>query len=130
LAVPASVCAANAEADRYYEQAQFYIAKSDWPAALIELKNAVRADPESAALRFSLGVTYLHAGDPASAEKELKAARDRGFDINKLLPPLAEAYVVQGEYKQLLDTIPAQVSDPEVTSEILSWRGYVYLGLQ
>ena len=70
--------AASDESTRYYERAQGYLAKGDLQAAIIELKNSVRADPANAAALYSLGVAFLRSGDAASAESQLKAARDHG----------------------------------------------------
>jgi putative PEP-CTERM system TPR-repeat lipoprotein len=125
-----NLAAATAESTQFVEQAQAYLAKGDWRAAIIELKNAVRSDPDNAAARYTLGLTYLQVGDAASAEKELKAARERGLDEPRLLQALAQAHVSQGEYRDVLDTIPVEVADPQVTAELLSWHGYAYLGLQ
>src|SRR5215510_10362521 len=56
LAQPPDARAATSESDQHHAQALDYIAKGDWQSALIELKNAVQADPDNAAARFDLGL--------------------------------------------------------------------------
>ncbi|TAL03567.1 MAG: PEP-CTERM system TPR-repeat protein PrsT, partial [Rhodospirillaceae bacterium] len=76
--------------------------KGDVPGAIIELKNALRADPDFSEARFNLGVLYLRIGDPSAAQHELEAARARGYDIAKILPPLLQAYLGQSRYQDVI----------------------------
>ena len=54
--------------------------KGDLKAAQIDLRNAVRSDPQNAEAHYWLGRVSLELGDPVAAEREASAARDRGFD--------------------------------------------------
>ncbi|MEJ0072298.1 MAG: tetratricopeptide repeat protein [Pseudomonadota bacterium] len=73
-AAPAEPASSNRESRDYYEDAQKQLEKSDARAALIQLKNALRADPGNAAARHMLGVIYLRSGDGELAEE---GAQDR-----------------------------------------------------
>src|SRR5215475_14207554 len=84
---------ATDESNRFYERAQGYLAKGELQSAVIELKNSVRADPANAAARYALGLVLLRTGDAASAESQLKAAREQGFDEAKVLEPLARSLI-------------------------------------
>src|SRR5262249_728176 len=88
LARSPGAAAATSESEQHHAQAQGFMAKGDWQSALIELKNAVQADPDNAAARFDLGLVYLRLGDPPSAEKELREARDHGFDEKRIWTPM------------------------------------------
>ena len=48
-------------------------------SAQIDLRNAVRNDPQNAEAHFWLGRVALELGDPVAAEREAQAARDMGF---------------------------------------------------
>jgi len=98
---PEAALAASDESTRYYERAQSYLAKGELQSAVIELKNSVRVDPDNAVARYALGVALLQTGDAASAERELKAARDHGFDP-------AEAHILAGQSIVFLAESPAR----------------------
>src|SRR6476661_8666748 len=65
--------------------------KGDLKAAQINLRNAVRTDPQNAEAHFWLGKVSLELGDPVAAEREARAASDRGFDRRQAVPLLAQS---------------------------------------
>ena len=93
------------------EQAKANIAKGDTKAAIIQLKNAVATDEKNAEARYQLGQLYLAAGDAASAEKELKRAREAGYAADTINPLLARALIKQGEFQRVLDELPAPTGE-------------------
>src|SRR5262249_38429316 len=93
------VRAASDEPNRHYERAEGYLAKGGLQSAIIELKNAVQADPENGPARYALGVALLRIGDAAAAEKELTAARGHGVAESQLVDPLARSYLIRGAYQ-------------------------------
>jgi len=99
----AVLACSNDTAEDYLARAQAAAAKADYPAAVIELKNVLRLEPESSQARGLLGEAYLAMGDTASAAKELQRALELGGAAEELKPPLAEALIAQGEYHALLD---------------------------
>ena len=62
------------------------IKKGDLRAAQINLRNAVRSDPQNAEARYWLAKVDFDLGDPVAAETEARAARDRGFDPHQTMP--------------------------------------------
>ena len=60
---------------KLHEEAKDYLEKGNFKSAVIQLKNAIRADPNNVQARYDLATIYLRGRDGASAEKELKAAR-------------------------------------------------------
>ncbi len=86
---------------QYVARAQDAIAKSEYTAATLELKNALRLQPGDAQARWLLGKVYLDTGDMSSAGKELQRALELGWYPDEVIPALAEALLSQGEFAKL-----------------------------
>lgn len=106
-------------------------ARGDLPAAQIEFRNAVRSNPNSAEARAALAAASLDLGDGDTAEKEARAALERGFDRAAGTGLLIRAYLVQRRFDQLLrDFPPPDAQTPRaVAAEILAGRGLAELAL-
>jgi Tfp pilus assembly protein PilF len=109
-------------------EARQYQQKGDFPAAIIQLKNALQKNPDDAEARLLLGTVYNEAGDPQSAEKELRRAQDLRMSPAKVLPQLGQTLLVQGKFEQVLDETK-QFAGAQAPAEILSLRGNAYLAL-
>ena len=130
-AVPFSALAKTSpESIGYYEEAKDYLKKGDVKSAIIQLKNAIRADSNNIQARYDLAIIYLRGRDGPSAEKELKSARDRGMDENKIIEPLAQAYSLQSKYAELLEDIKPGDRPAKVNASILSARAGAYVALK
>ncbi|MGZ8255804.1 MAG: tetratricopeptide repeat protein, partial [Burkholderiaceae bacterium] len=77
--------------DQFLASARDYMSRSDYSAASIQARNAVKAQPDSAEARLLLGQALLKANDPAAAESELRRALESGGSANDILPLLAQA---------------------------------------
>jgi putative PEP-CTERM system TPR-repeat lipoprotein len=106
------------------------IQKGDLRGAQINLRNAVRSDPQNAEAHYWLARVSLDLGDAVAAEREARAARDRGFDPKQAVPMLAQTMLTQQKYKDLLAELQANTKDPGLDAAILVARGYAQLGLQ
>ncbi len=106
-----------------FATARALIEKGDLRAAQIDLRNAVRDDPTNAEAHFRLGVVQMRLGDPVAAEKELRLARDNGFDPRGVTPLLAQTYMAQGKFKELLRDFAVAGQPPEIAVAILVTRG-------
>jgi putative PEP-CTERM system TPR-repeat lipoprotein len=91
---PASVKAADQD-----------IVKGDLRAAEIELRNAVREAPQDPLIRAKLAKVYLKLGDPISAEREARAARERNGAEADYLPVLADALLRQGKFADVVNLV-------------------------
>ena len=69
----------RAASDEYFQDAKKYLKDGDSNAAVIQLKNALQKDRNNIGARRLLGEIYLRMGNGPSAEKELRAARSRGW---------------------------------------------------
>ena len=103
--------------------------KGDLRAAQIDLRNTVRNDPNNAEAHFRLGVVQLRMGDPVSAERSLRQARDNGFDPRPITPLLAQTYMAQGKFKELLRDFPIASAAPDQAAAMLVMRGTSHMQL-
>lgn len=120
----------NRDAGQYMADAQAYVEKGDFSAALIQLRNAVKSEPDNRDARYQLAIVALRAGDPVSAEKEIKVAQERGLSEDRALPVLANAYLDQGKLNDVIKTIPEASRSPETESTIRMLRGMAQLGMR
>ena len=110
-------------------RAQDLIDKGDLRSAAIELRSVLRDNPNNAAAHYRMGITAQRLGDPVAAEKEFKSARDRGFDIRLINLPLAQAYMAQGHFRELLRDFPTQGLPADQAAPLLTLRAMAHLSL-
>ena len=84
-----------------------FLAKNDSKAAVIQLKNALQADPNLGEARFLLGKALLAGGDSAGAEVELRKALNLKFASDEVIPLLAQAMLANGQAKKVTDEFGA-----------------------
>lgn len=82
--------------------AKAYLAKQDVKAAVIQLRNALQADPNLAEARYLLGMAHFESGDFPSAEKELRRALELGVAADQVVPHLAQAMLQLGDPGKVL----------------------------
>jgi len=129
IAVAVVACSRNDPAS-LVSSAKSYLAKNDYKAAIIQLKNALQAAPDSAETRFLLGKALLESGEPGAAETEIRKALDLRYPEDEAYPLLARALLQQGQYKTLLsDLADHEFATPQARSEVLTSLGLAHLGL-
>lgn len=100
---------------------QALAAKNDHRGAIIQFKTALQKDPESGEVRYLLGKALLDASDPAAAAVELAKALDQKADASKVMPALARAYLLTGEYQKLTSTYgDLEIADKEALASLKS----------
>ena len=92
--------------EKLLADAQRALSNGDTQLALILLKNAVSAAPNSGIARVQLAKALVQAGDKASAESELRTARRNGVPDREVLPLLFQVMLARGESQSLLDLYP------------------------
>ena len=130
LLVGAAFISFQASAADYVAQAEAFLAKGQLKAAEIELKKAVQADPQNLSAHYRLATVQMQLGEAAAAEHEAKVARDGGYDPDHTVPLLAETYLAQQKFKQLLEEFPGDQGGPAERAGVLVARGYAQLALQ
>lgn len=89
----------------YVEQAKHYQDAGEMAKAGIELKNALRVNPDNGEARRLLGMLYLTLGNGEGAEKELRKAVDLKVSYQALALPILQSVYMQRDYKRLLQQI-------------------------
>jgi putative PEP-CTERM system TPR-repeat lipoprotein len=112
-----------------FASAKALMDKGDLKAAQIELRNSLREDPNNAEAHFRLAVLQARTGDPVAAEKEFRLARDNGFDQRAVTPLLAQTYMAQGKFKELLKDFPTDKLPAEQAGPLTVMRGMAQLQL-
>lgn len=102
---PAVAKTAEEESATFLEEARDFAADKEFRSAVIQLKNALRADPDNKDARFLLGEIYLQVGDGPSAEKELRSALDKGMTTSPVKLRLGQALLLQGKFQDVLEEL-------------------------
>ena len=109
-------CGAKPEA--MVASARDYLAKNDRPAAIIQLRNALQKNPDLAEARFLLGRALFESDDYATAQKELRRARELGYPADDVIPLLAETMLRSGEFKKVIDEFGKSVAPTEASANM------------
>jgi putative PEP-CTERM system TPR-repeat lipoprotein len=121
------IAPAPALARDYLADARAALQKGDLRAAQIQLRNAVKDDPQNAEARYQLARVSMQLGDPAAAEREARAALDRGYEPRLATPLLAQAYLSQGHARELLNELNVSGKNPQLDAQILVARGFAQI---
>lgn len=89
----------------YVEQAKHYQDAGEMAKAGIELKNALRVNPNNGEARRLLGMLYLTIGNGEGAEKELQRAIDLKISYQAVALPLLRSVYLQRDYRRMLQQI-------------------------
>lgn len=98
--------------EEHLARARAYLDTTDYPAAIIELKNALVRDKGSAEARWLLGSAYLETGDIPSAEKELRQAEELGWSAEDIRPAMAKTLLALGKVEEALELEHQGLSAP------------------
>ena len=125
---------AKSETAKLLEQAKQALAQNHPDVAVIFLRSALAAEPENLDVRLQLGIALFRTGDLASAERELRTAREKGAADSNVLPILFGVMLARSEDEQLLAQFPppaegdtsALASDTlRARASALARRGYL-----
>jgi len=120
--------AAFAEGGDPMQAARQYLDKNEVKAAVIELKNLLQRSPENADARLLLGESYIRMADGDSAVKELEKARDLKLPKERWITSLAQAYLLQGQAKPVLEQLLPDPQLPKpVNAKLQAYRGMAQL---
>lgn len=82
--------------------AKTMLAAKDTKGAVIQLKNALQKNPQSAEARLLLGKALLESGEPGAALVELRKAQELQSPDEQVMPELARAMLMTGEEGKLI----------------------------
>lgn len=116
--------------EEHVQRAKDYESKGELISAIIELKNAVEKNPQNSQARLLLGKIYVESGDGVAAEKELNIAQKQGVIAAGVAVPLANALLLQGRHKDVLEKL-SDVTGLSASgkAELHVLKGKAYLGL-
>lgn len=116
--------------DQHVQNARVFQDKGELRASIIELKNALQQNPDSAEARLLLGEIYVAVRDGVSAEKELSRARKLGADGESSKIMLGQALLLQESYTRILEEIePDPGASPKDVARIQQLRAEAQFGL-
>lgn len=119
-----AACNQSVQSDAdYLARAKEFQAKGDPRATIIELKNALNANANNGEVRLLLGEQYLAIGDGASAEKELRRAKDFKPNDQGVVVLVARALLMQRKYQDVLNEFGTDVSKVDQNTSILVTLG-------
>lgn len=114
-------CSGESE-DALLASAKKYLSQDDQRAAIIQIKNALQKDRNSAEARYLLGKALLESENPVAAVVELRKAAELKYSADALIPLQARALLAQGQPKKIIQeysttvlTSPAAVADLKTT---------------
>ena len=111
------------------KSAKEYIAKKDYSAASIQLKNALQQQ-ENGEVRYLLATTLIELGDVGTAELHLRRALDARFAPDIVYPELARVMVDLGDFKKLVTELgPVNISDRAAKGVVKAALGEAYFAL-
>jgi putative PEP-CTERM system TPR-repeat lipoprotein len=103
------------------------MAKNDDKTALIQVKNALQADPNSGEARFLLGAVLFDQGDFAAADLELHKAEALHYSADQVTPKLAAVLLAQSKYKKLIDEYAnTRLVNPAAAADLDTSLAYAY----
>lgn len=120
---------AEGRADGFYEDARQRYYGGDPEAALVQLKNALQADSQHIPSLVLAGEIQMELVRPADADHYFSEALLLGADRDLLAPKLAEAYLMQGKYADLIKQIPTDGLADVTRLVVLAYRAQSYIAL-
>ena len=122
-------CDAFLSADARVERANEHLAQQDYRAAMIELKNALRDEPNHLAARIKLAEVELQLGDAPSADKDLRRAIELGAPAEATSELMAKTQLALGKARELLVQLDSgEIALPDPAKEL--YRGQSLQTLQ
>jgi len=85
-----------------YARAQKEREQGELRAASLDLKNALRKNPQNVEARVALAFVSIDLQDIDGAIRELQVARRAGVSDERVLLPLARAHVIKGQNEEAL----------------------------
>ncbi len=105
-------------AQEHIDIANRLLQENDQKAAVIELRNAAKKEPNNIEVRYILAETYFSMGQLASAEKEYAKALELGKNANSVAVPLARSLYLQDKFSDLVYlNIDPSISDTQTLND-------------
>jgi len=86
----------------YYEDALQRFDAKDYEGAVIQLKNALKKEPNKLAIQFLMGKALQKTGDALGAEVAFNEAIKMGISRSEIVIPLGQTLLAQGRHRDML----------------------------
>jgi putative PEP-CTERM system TPR-repeat lipoprotein len=104
-------CIAQSETAEDYEKALISFNQEKFRESYIHVKNAIQQTPEHLPSKLLIGRIFLIDGYPESAITEFEEIIQAGADLNLVVLPLANAYLMNRQYGKVIELdIPRSLS--------------------
>ncbi|MBL0125778.1 MAG: PEP-CTERM system TPR-repeat protein PrsT [Betaproteobacteria bacterium] len=111
------------------KSAREYIAKKDFAAASIQLKNALQRQ-ENGEAHFLLATTLIEQGELGTAELHLRRALDSGYAPDTVYAELAKVMVDLGDFKKVVTELGGvNISDQGANAVVKAATGEAYFAM-
>ncbi len=129
ISLPSFAAVNNDKSAAYLRDAEQYLKKGNIKAAIIQLKNAIMAEPKNPQIRVALADLYLENRNAPSAEKEYLRAIELGMEPSKIIINLSKTRLIQREYRKVLDMLGEENINDDRKGEAYLIIGGAYQGL-
>ncbi len=110
---------ANADlSNEFYEKALVSLSEEDTDAAIIHLNNAIGHDKGNLSAYTLVSQIYLERFDGAAAEYVLRSAIANGIDSKFIAKYLAQAYLQQSKFKDVLESVSVNGLPKQLRGEV------------
>lgn len=114
---------ARTESTSAYQRAFSWFEKGDYRAANIELRNALKANPNNPLARLLQARVALQLGGGIAAQTEIEKAIAAGVPRDKTRHLMAHALLLQGQIDRALDEVKPNLVPPQFASYAARMRG-------
>jgi len=112
----------------YLDDAKGYLAKGEYKAAIIQLKNQLKETPDNATVRYMLGESYLKTGALKLANKELAKAYQLEPKNEVISLSYAEFLLLQRDYIKVNEVLSQPFRTAEAKLNVQIYKAYAMLG--
>jgi putative PEP-CTERM system TPR-repeat lipoprotein len=110
-----------------YEKALVSFNQQEFKESYIYLKNALQKTPEHLPSKLLIGRIFLIDGYPDAAITEFEEVIVAGADINLVILPLANAYLIKREFQKIIDLNIPQTSNRATQLDIYLLKANAYI---
>jgi putative PEP-CTERM system TPR-repeat lipoprotein len=107
-------------------RAEAFMADHDYRSAVLELKNAARANPDYGYARFLLGKTSYQLGDLNTAIDEFERALGLGEDRPEVWVALGRALTKTGQAREAFERVMPNLDEESSMESVHVLRGDIY----
>lgn len=125
----AALSPTQAQAQRYLQDAQQRLERSDAAGAVIQARNALQQDTGMLAARILLARALLRDGQIPAAQAEFERALEAGARLEEVAQPYGNSLLLFGKSERLLERIRPTGLKPAAQAEIFALRAAAHADL-